>query len=377
MNTLNETNYQDLPQEVLNVDVHNMGLFMFLSMLKCSGMGNYKLRENAYVARESVRAETIYFDASWYNPRDSQDSLFVEMKTRKIGDHEVRYENRIIEDVMDKIDNLLSVRDECRYIVPIIIYKKEHRSFNRLWEADILMMWGDERRHVIGPLLPIKKWHSIIAKAHDVQELMSILDKVYNCWQQEQEQEQIALELESVEKQDEEKQEEEQDEEEEEEEEEQEEDSRSWGSRSWGSRPLEERRFSLAAIGYMVIHYCVKTKDQLITIKGITEQVKATFHQGLHQSLKHPSWWKESLPKMIRDDLIKMVVVNDLDAFEVTKDNIIKDENSRTFFNFKIEDYQLLIESKQMSDEELECLKIPSSQYELIRVEDEGLNDSE
>ena len=163
MNTLNDTNNQELPLEVLNVDVHNMGLFMFLSMLKCSAMGNYKLNENAYVSRESVHHETTYFDAAWYNPKDRQDSVFIEMKTRKIGDYEVRYERRIIDDVMDKIGNLLSVRDECRYIVPIIIYKKEHRSFNRLWEADILMMWGDQRGHVIGPMLPIKKWYSIIA----------------------------------------------------------------------------------------------------------------------------------------------------------------------------------------------------------------------
>ena len=336
MNTLNETNYQDLPLEVLNVDIHNTALFMFLSMLKCSVMGNYKLRENAYVSRESVYQETKYCDAVWYNPKDEWDQLLIEVKTRKVGSHEVGYIDRIIKDVMSKISKLLDL-GQGNYVVPIIIYKKEHRSLNKLWNADMMIMSGNRNGHHDSTVLPISEWYSILANVHDIDDLMLTLLEVN-----------------------------------EQEEEEQEEDSR-----SWGSRPSEERRFSLAAIGYMVIHYCVKTKDQLITIKGITEQVKATFHQGLHQSLKHPSWWKESLPKMIRDDLIKMVVVNDLDAFEVTKDNIIKDENSRTFFNFKIEDYQLLIESKQMSDEELECLKIPSSQYELIRVEDEGLNDSE
>jgi hypothetical protein len=389
MNTLNETNYQDLPLEVLNVDIHNTALFMFLSMLKCSVMGNYKLRENAYVARESVHQETKYCDAVWYNPKDEWDQLLIEVKTRKVGNHEVGYIDRIIKDVMSKIRKLLDL-GQGNYVVPIIIYKKEHRSLNKLWNADMMIMSGNRGGHHDSIILPISEWYSILANVHDIDDLMLTLLEVNeqtpssghfseNWGTKECEEavdEYLAMKY-SEEEEQEEQEEQEEEEQEEQEEEEQEEDSRSWGSRSWGSRPLEERRFSLAAIGYMVIHYCVKTKDQLITIKGITEQVKATFHQGLHQKLKHPSWWKESLPKMIRDDLIKMVVVNDLDAFEVTKDNIIKDENSRTFFNFKIEDYQLLIDSKQMSEEELECLKIPLSQYELIRVEDEGLNDSE
>jgi hypothetical protein len=369
MNTLNETNYQDLPLEVLNVDIHNSALFMFLSMLKCSVMGNYKLRENAYVARESVYQETKYFDAVWYNPKDEWDQLLIEMKTRKVGDHEVEYIDRIIKDVMSKIGGLLGLERVYigSYVVPIIIYKKAHRSFDGLWNADMLMMWGNKEFHCNGPILSVKKWHSIIAKTHDIDDLMDTLDKVYH--------EEIHEEINDRNEVLAEEEQEEQEEQKEQEDNEVKGKSIGWGN---GSQPArEERRFSLTAIAYMVMHYLLKINDQLVTVEEISERVKRLSHPRIHKNLRHPSWWKESLPKMIRDDLIKMIAVNDLDTFEVTKDNIIKGENSRTFFNFKIEDYQLLIESKEMSDEELECLKIPLSQHELIREEVERLNDSE
>jgi len=353
MNTLSETDNQELPVEVLNVDVHNRALFMFLSMLKCSPMGNYKLRENAYVARESVHQETRYFDAVWYNPKDEWDQLLIEMKTRKVGEYEVGHVDRIIKDVMSKISGLLDLK-QAPYVVPIVIYKKEHRSFNGLWGADMLMMWGGKNGHCNGSVFTLAQWSSILRQVHDVDDLMLTLAQIDQRQEAcECEQDDISYSIQNEDQQI----------------------NVKWGD---GSQPArEERRFSLAAIGYMVMHFLLKVSDQLVTVEEISERVKKLSHLPINKQLKRPSWWKESLPKMIRDDLIKMIAVNDLDAFEVTKDNIIKDETSRTFFNFKIEDYQLLIESKQMSDEELECLKIPSSQHELIREEGERLNDSE
>jgi hypothetical protein len=366
MNTLNETNNQELPMEVLNVDVHNMGLFMFLSMLKCSAMGNYKLNENAYVARESIHHETTYFDAAWCNPKDSHDSLYIEMKTRKIGDYEVRYENRIIDDVMDKIGNLLSIRDECQYIVPIIIYKKEHRSFNRLWEADILMMWGrgGERGHVIGPLLPIKEWHSIIAKAHDVQELMSILDKVDDRWQQEQQEKQEEQEeqeqQEKQEEQEEQEQQEKQEEQEEQEQQEKQEEQEQQEKQEEQEQQQEEQEQNTnngkllktkKRKVYLKRHYLDALKkmnlDQLMTTEKLSKEVMFLIkngHLSEHRPLTWPSSWERVLPGLVKKRRIDLAVVNSEGGFKVNIDHLEHGHNYKLQFNFDIKNYEFLIQ---------------------------------
>lgn len=180
---LSKEDNKDLPIEVINVDIHNKALFMFLSMLKCSKMGNYKLRDSAYIARESCYKETPFFDAVWVDPKENSDFLLIEVKTRMVGDYEVNYEDRIIKDVVSKTQGLINNDMDIpttgyKFIVPVFIYKKEHRAYNQLGYANLLVIWGDKNFYCVSAVNTIEYWAWFFSDQHDIDHLFFSLEEI-------------------------------------------------------------------------------------------------------------------------------------------------------------------------------------------------------
>lgn len=158
---------EDLEARARNNNIHNHFLFLFGSMLKRCALGNYYHHKECFVFREATDLERWYCDAVYYDKYSSP--LLIEAKTRLIKESQVHIEDSIKKDIFKELKDDLFNHN---FIVPVLMYTREHRDTWDFKDSKIMLYFGGPNKQVWSKAHTLEEWYECLKMSYSINDLL-------------------------------------------------------------------------------------------------------------------------------------------------------------------------------------------------------------